>query len=183
MYFYKRDHMPSEALKARQREREAMPQDNGNSIGPQLMFSGTYTENGETKPTTYNFIISLTGWITGQARDDDGVAECNGKLNWPAGEQQGHIAWLERPSGRKIEVAGRISYDNVSNHLAINADYDSSYRRTKGCVNLTCATSGFVAPASATVTEVATPGVVVVPGTVVGHGGQREDETEHFLEK
>jgi len=138
-------------LKEREETRKAM-QSNNNSKGDlQLQLHGTYTENGETKPTSYNLQISSSGDVEGTAKDDDGEAKVTGTLVWPAGESSGQIAWKEKGSVT-LEASGQMS-ESQPGAYAIQANYVSNYQNTHGTTQ---------------VQSLPTGGVAVVVGTVVG---------------
>jgi len=138
-------------LKEKEKARSAM-QSNNNSKGElQLQLHGTYTENGETKPTSYNLNISSSGEIEGTAKDDDGQANVKGMLVWPDGESFGTIAWREKGSVT-LEASGTLSEVQPGSY-AIGANYVSSFNNTHGRTQVQSLPSG---------------GAAVVVGTVVG---------------
>jgi len=116
----------------------------------QMQLSGTYTENGETKPTSYQFSIDFNGSVTGQSFDDDGAAQVTGKVNYANGE----IRWNESRPGVNMEVSGQVTIGGQNNHQ-INASYVSSYGGTRGSLYITSAAGS--ASGSAVVVGASTP--------------------------
>jgi len=129
-----------------------------------LQLHGTYCENGETKPTSYNMNIMASGQVTGTAQDDDGQAQVNGTVVWDASQPVGQIAWEERGSV-VLEASGTIGQmaGPGGNFFSIEANYVSNYQNTHG---VTKVQSAPVAVAQATIVQGTVVGAPAQPNTV-----------------
>lgn len=157
----------SAELNERASARLAMPP-NSNSKGQMsLQLHGTYTENGETKPTSYNLTIAASGQVSGNAQDDDGSSQISGTVVWQQGQPFGQIAWQE--AGQyTVEAAGTLQQVVSPNGMfyAIEATYVSNYQNTHGQTRVQSAPMAMATPA-------------VVQGTVVGAPTAAQSNTEN----
>lgn len=156
----------SAELNERAQARMAMPVNNNCKGQMSLMLHGTYTENGETKPTSYNLTIAPSGQVSGNAQDDDGSAQVSGTVVWQQGQPFGQIAWQE--AGKiAVEAAGTLQEVVSPNGMfyAIEAQYVSNYQNTHGQTRVQSAPMAMASPA-------------VVQGTVVGVPMQVQSNTE-----
>lgn len=101
------------------------------SLPGDLVLSGTYSELGSTKPTTYNLIIDESGGIRGTGMDDDGSANIRGCVN----AYENTIRWQEDRPGVRMEVSGTI-YSTDKSYVTVTCDYISSYQGVTGTLNL-----------------------------------------------
>jgi len=132
-----------------------MQPNNGSNLGPSLEFNGTYTENGETKPIQCFFKVGSDGAFTGRTKDDDGWAECEGKIYFPSGANSGTIAWLETRKQKAksvldfdlcvettvlMETTGTLS--KGWNSWNMQASYTSTFENTEGVLNMSAPIGG-----------------------------------------
>mmetsp|Transcript_184 Transcript_184/g.530 ORF Transcript_184/g.530 Transcript_184/m.530 type:complete len:253 (+) Transcript_184:190-948(+) len=124
------------AMESRRQARLAMSQSGSN--GPGILsarWQGTYSENGETKPTQYQWTTNggFAGFA-GTSTDDDGAAQVVGSISWQPGQESGQIAWSETRPGASLEASGTIGFAQQAGFmdmfgergLQIEASYDSS---------------------------------------------------------
>lgn len=115
----------SNQLKSR---RDQLMAQNAAGLGAFNM-TGHYTENGETKPTSYCWAADAFGNLRGSAADDDGSAQLEGKLCWRPGEPFGEIAWRETSHLGPLEAHGNIGFEGPPGqprYLTIRATYSSA---------------------------------------------------------
>lgn len=124
----------AEQLEDAKNRREGMTPCNGVGL-TNLDFRGTYSENGETKTTSYQMNFSPDGSMSGSSLDDDGQAGIFGKVNWIAGSPGGQIAWCETRPGVNIEASGFIQ-SSPSGQVTVSATYLSNSLAAQGSVNV-----------------------------------------------
>jgi len=113
--------------------RADMRPSNGHGLG-NTRWTGTYTERGETKPTSYEWTAQHSGHFVGCSRDDDGTAEVRGVLSWEKDRQDGKIAWQEFPPHGMMEACGVIRLHGGS--MVLDADYYCRSTGVNGKVSL-----------------------------------------------
>lgn len=84
------------------------------------VWKGTYTENGVTQSSTYDFTFDETGTISGRTNDQDGFANIRGRFYHTNGRI--NVIWLEDYGSLKTLCRGEIS----ANGLAIKGTYKAS---------------------------------------------------------
>jgi len=178
-----RERLNSGGIRTRkEKNREAMSAFNGPGLGP-LVFSGTYRENGDEKPTSYNLNITPGGTFSGSSTDDDGTAMVDGKVYILSGADRGDIAWCETRPSFSIEASGSIHVSPVQ--VIVKADYISSYGKTKGSVEVSAANpcpglqQGQIIYGGAGVAPIVVGQAVDVPGNAPTSAGNclGDDET------
>jgi len=145
----------------------AMGADQGR-LPANLVLSGTYSENGETKTTTYTLVIS-DGMVSGNSQDDDGTGDVTGKVDGSTGEIKLQESYSD--TGIFLEIHGRLSEDGAGGY-SMTGEYLSNRRTTRGVLNLKSAMQGSVVCAAAStnnkqVVEAQVVGQPFVPGKTV----------------
>lgn len=120
--------------------RGVMRTENGTRLGTMNLAGSYWESNGDNNNATYQWTVDTQGWFTGQCNDADGINQViGGKLNWPAGEQGGEIAWLETRDEVQTEFHGRIQESQMGGgEVTVEAQFLSNYGgTTRGNLRLT----------------------------------------------